>query len=180
MIHSKSLFESQFIGTSFKIPFLPGKFGRKEYPSHGLLLLHCIIVLCWHGYLLHQTDPWESRLLCIVFTASPRPGRVPGTYLLHKWTNKFSGTNGKNREIWANWIPQRSSQKRPFLCILPSYPCSVKILSWSEPHFLPGSALHYWHIYSVQTCQLTCWPEVSHFPMTLGWTLTHSFGHSLG
>lgn len=171
------------MGTSFKMPFLSCKFGREAYPSCGLLLSHCTMALCWHGCLLHWTESWESRLLCIVFTASPRPATVPATYLLHKWTNETSGTNGKNEEIWTNLIPYQSEKDFPLL-LFPSYPLFYKDfhLGWTSFISRFCTYTHCRHIYSIQTCQSTCWPdsspEASHFPEALGWNSTHSFGHS--
>lgn len=105
---SNSLFRSQFMGTSFKMPFLSRKFGREEHPSlwTPIVTLYYGSVLTW----LFASPDWAQRkqTLCLIFIASPRPDTEPGTYPLPEWTNKTNGISGKDWAIWTNLIPQLS------------------------------------------------------------------------
>lgn len=150
------------------MPFLSCKFGRETYPLWApTVTLYYGSVSTW----LSASPDWALRkqALCIVFIALPRPGTVPGAYLLPEGANKSSGTSGKNWEIWTNLIPWLSGQKRLLLCLLPSYPLSSKDSHLGWISFLSRfySYIHYRHIHSVQTCHITCWLEHLTFPWHL-------------
>lgn len=134
-------------------------------------------VLTW----LFASPDWALRSRLCVLCSLHLQGQLKSLAHIRCIMNKWvSGANGENEEIWTNLIQHLSIRKG--LSSAFSFPFtfrSIQIFFWVESHFFPGSALtNTADIYSVHTCQSSCWPEASHFPVALGCNPTHSFGHA--